>query len=137
MSAGQAPRAGDPISSINVTPLVDVVLVLLIVLMVTSNYLASKSIPLDLPKAATGDAVGKALFIAVEPGGGISIDGAPVDEIGLRSRVRAIRGADSEPRATIAAGGGTPYARVVHVIDLLRQEKVYRLAISIQPEEGR
>ena len=45
----------DLITDINVTPLVDIVLVLLIVLMVTSSYLVNKSINVELPKAATGE----------------------------------------------------------------------------------
>ncbi|HOU94146.1 MAG TPA: biopolymer transporter ExbD, partial [Polyangiaceae bacterium] len=44
-----------PITGINVTPLVDVVLVLLIILMVTAGYLVSRTIPVDLPKGATGE----------------------------------------------------------------------------------
>ena len=52
--AGSGSRGGEPIYGINVTPLVDVVLVLLIILMVTSSYAVSKSLPLRLPKASTG-----------------------------------------------------------------------------------
>jgi biopolymer transport protein ExbD len=43
------------ITSINVTPLVDITLVLLIILMITASYVASKAIPLDLPKGATAE----------------------------------------------------------------------------------
>jgi biopolymer transport protein ExbD len=136
MGASSTTRSGEPIHAINVTPLVDVVLVLLIVLMVTSNYLAAKTIPLDLPKASTGDGAPKALAVAVESDGRIFVDGSFVDEMGLRNRIRAAREADPDPRATVAAGGSTPYARVVHVIDILRQEKLSKLAINIQPEPG-
>jgi biopolymer transport protein ExbD len=127
-------RRTDPIASINVTPLVDVVLVLLIVLMVTSHYLASQSIPLDLPKAATGEAAPASLAVSILAGGTIFIDGNEVDDAALRRRVRAARAGNEDLRATIAAEGATAHARVVHVIDLLRQEKLVKFAINIEPE---
>ena len=134
MGAAQA-RSSGPISSINVTPLVDVVLVLLVVLMVTSNYLASKSIPMDLPKGATGDSVPKTLAIAILPAGTTFVDGTEVDETTLRDRVRIARTGNDDVRATIAADSATPHGRVVHVIDLLRQEKLVKFAINIDPED--
>jgi len=134
MGAAQA-RSNGPISSINVTPLVDVVLVLLVVLMVTSNYLASKSIPVDLPKGATGDAVPKTLAIAILSTGTTFVDGTEVDETTLRDRVRVARAGNDDLRATIAADSATPHGRVVHVIDLLRQEKLVKFAINIDPED--
>jgi len=134
MGAAQA-RSSGPISSINVTPLVDVVLVLLVVLMVTSNYLAQKSIPMDLPKGATGDSVPKTLAIAILPAGTTFVDGTEVDETTLRDRVRIARAGNDDLRATIAADSATPHGRVVHVIDVLRQEKLVKFAINIDPEE--
>ncbi len=57
------------ISGINVTPLVDVVLVLLVVMMVTATYIASKTIPVDLPKGATGRADGSGARLQHRQGG--------------------------------------------------------------------
>jgi biopolymer transport protein ExbD len=134
MGASHA-RSTGPITSINVTPLVDVVLVLLIVLMVTSHYLATKSIPLDLPKAATGDATPASLAVSILASGTMFVDGNEVDEDALRRAVRTARATNEDLRATIAADGATAHARVVHVIDLLRQEKLVKFAINIDPEQ--
>lgn len=122
------------ISGINITPLVDVVLVLLVVLMVTASYLASHAIPVDLPKAASGEAIDSVLGVSVTRDGAIFLDGQPSDERTFRARVRAAHGANEQVRAVIAADGGAAHRDVVRVIDLLRQERVTRFALNVDPE---
>ena len=73
------------IAIINVTPLVDVVLVLLIVLMVTAGYIVAKSIPVDLPKAQTGEPSGTTLAVSIDSSGALYLDAVRLDEDGLRS----------------------------------------------------
>jgi biopolymer transport protein ExbD len=122
------------ITGINVTPLVDVVLVLLVVLMVTAGYIVSKTIPMELPKGTTGETLGTTLAISVDLNGTTFLDAEPVGVDALRARVRRARAADRETRAVIAADGRTRHSNVVGVIDLLRQEGVTRFAINIEPE---
>jgi len=123
------------ISGINVTPLVDVVLVLLVVLMVTATYIASRTIPVDLPKGATGEATNVVLAITVDPDGGLFLDGTRVLEPELRARVQQARDRDPELRAVIAADASSRHGSVVKVIDLLRQERVNRFAINVEPQD--
>jgi biopolymer transport protein ExbD len=134
MSAGNQ-RRGEMITGINVTPLVDVVLVLIVILMVTSAYIASQTIPLDLPKGATGASQTTTLAISIDASGVLYFDGEVVAEAELRRRVGAARGEDPDARAVIAADGDTSHRRVVHVIDLLRRERVTKYAIQVQPED--
>ena len=122
------------ISGINITPLVDVVLVLLVVLMVTASYLASHSIPVDLPKGATGEATNTVLGVSVTRDGAMFLDGQRVDDREFRQRVLSAHQADGEVRAVIAADGSAAHRSVVHVIDLLRQERVTRFALDVDPE---
>jgi biopolymer transport protein ExbD len=61
----------------------------------------------------------------------------PTDEAGLRRGIIAVRATQHEPQAIIAADGRTPHARVVHVIDVLRQEQVTKFAINVDPEGER
>src|SRR5262245_42319154 len=109
--ASAANGAGDDelITGINVTPLVDVTLVLL----VTAGYVAPRGLPLDLPKAATAEAVPRTLTISVARDGATYLDGAPVEREALRARVRAAARADPEIRAIIAADGRASHADVV------------------------
>lgn len=126
------------ITAINVTPLVDVVLVLLIILMVTASYIVSKSIPLDLPNAASADgAPPRALAISIDREGHLFVDAEATDDAGLRTRARALVGevGEAEARATIAADTGTSHGNVVHVMDLLRREHVTHFAINVSPED--
>lgn len=126
------------ISGINVTPLVDVVLVLLVVLMVTATYLASRTIPVDLPKAATGEPTGVTLAITIDEQGRTFLDGASASPARLREAVRRARAGTPDVRAVIAADSGVRHGRVVGVIDLLREERVHRFAINVDaPEPGR
>lgn len=123
------------ISGINVTPLVDVVLVLLVVLMVTATYIASRTIPVDLPKGATGEATNVVLAITVDAAGELYLDGVRAPEAELRAKVKDARSRDPEVRAVIAADASSRHGNVVKVIDLLRQERVNRFAINVQPHD--
>ena len=132
-----APQGGDDdlITAINVTPLVDIVLVLLIILMVTANYLASKTIPVDLPKSATGESTNTALAVTIDAEGKLFLDAESVDEATLRQRIAAAYRQNHDVRVVIAAAGSIQHAKVVRIIDLLRQENVTKFAINVKPEE--
>jgi biopolymer transport protein ExbD len=123
------------ISGINVTPLVDVVLVLLVILMVTAGYIVSQAIPVDLPAGATGQATPSALSISIDAKGRRYLDGAPVSEERLREKLRQARQRNRDLRAIIAADGAVPHRDVVRVVDLLRQEGLYQFAFNIRPED--
>jgi biopolymer transport protein TolR len=125
----------EAITGINVTPLVDVVLVLLVVLMVTATYLASRSIPVDLPTGKTGEATTAPLTVSLTKAGQLYVDGAPATEGELRQKLVQARQRDPELRAVIAADGAVPHRRVIGVIDLLRQEHVERFAINVDADD--
>src|SRR3954454_11057807 len=102
MASQSNDSSDEMISGINVTPLVDVVLVLLVVLMVTASYLASHAIPVDLPKGATGEATTSVLGVSVTREGAMFLDGVRVDDETFRAHVRRARSADHDVRAVIA-----------------------------------
>jgi biopolymer transport protein ExbD len=138
MAASNGGGDEEIIASINVTPLVDVVLVLLIILMVTASYVAEKdSIPMELPKAATGDnsTVPSTLSVSIDKDGRLYLDAQELTVDQMRSRVREAYNKDKETRAVIAADGRVSHSEVVKVIDLLRQEKVTKFAINVRPED--
>jgi biopolymer transport protein ExbD len=125
----------ETIAGINVTPLVDVVLVLLVVLMVTATYIASRAIPVDLPRAASGEASTAPLAISVDRDGKLFLDGSPLAEAEIRQQLRSRRAQTKDLRAVIAADGSVPHRTVVRVIDLLRQENITRFAINVNPTD--
>ena len=133
--AAQAASDDEMITGINVTPLVDITLVLLVILMVTASYVVSRAIPVELPKGATGEVTPTTLTVSIDRDGKTFLDADPIAEPALRARIKAAHDADPETRAVIAADGRTSHSNVIHVIDLLRRENVTRFAINVDPED--
>ena len=133
--AAAAHNDDDMITGINVTPLVDITLVLLVVLMVTASYVASRAIPMELPRGATGEAISPTLSVSIDKDGQTFLDAVPIAEPALRTRIKTAHDADPETRAVIAADGRVPHAKVVHIIDLLRRENVTKFSINVDPED--
>ena len=80
-----------PITDINVTPLVDITLVLLVVMMITASYVAAKTIPMELPRSATGEATPVVLAVSITADGHLFLDAASIDEAGLRQTQATLR----------------------------------------------
>ena len=131
--AGTASRQpNQAITGINMTPLVDITLVLLIIFMVTAKLVVSRAIPMDLPRAATGGEVQQVFSVALLADGTMSIDGVPTsrDEDTLQ-RARQALARHRELRAVVQADGAVPHRRVMHALDVLRQAGIAHIAFSI------
>lgn len=125
----------DMITGINVTPLVDVVLVLLIILMVTASYIVSKAIPMELPNAATGETSDAPLAISIDKDARLYLDGDAVSEPDLERAASKASEKNPNARAMIAADGAAQHRNVVRVIDLLRRSGVGKFAINVNPHD--
>lgn len=122
------------ISDINVTPFVDVALVLLIIFMVTATYIVARSIPVDLPQAGTGEDVVTTFAVTLTVDGSTYLDGKRIDDAGLRSKIGSARSKNADVRIVIAADKKVEHGRVVHIIDIVRKEGVSKFAINIDAE---
>jgi biopolymer transport protein ExbD len=123
------------ITGINVTPMVDVVLVLLIIFMVTATYIVREAIEVDLPRAANaGEAVGTTLAVVLTRDGAIYLDGVPRTEAELAARARQAVAKDRDTRALISADRAAQHGAVVRVIDVVKGQGVSRFAINIEKE---
>jgi len=121
------------ITGINVTPLVDITLVLLIIFMVTATTIVRESIEIDLPRAANGgESVGVMLNVVLARDGKLYLDGVEIDEPALVQKVAAAVEKDRDARAIISADRASPYGRVVRVIDVIKGGGVARFAINIE-----
>ena len=135
--AGISNGGGDDelISGINITPLVDIVLVLLIIFMVTTTYIVRDAIEVDLPRAAhAGEATGSTLAVVLTRDGTIYVDGVKRTESELAARTREVVAKDRDARAIISADKGSLHGAVVRVIDVVKGEGVSRFAINIEKE---
>jgi biopolymer transport protein ExbD len=135
--AGHASSSDEAITGINVTPLVDITLVLLIIFMVTASYIVKESIEVDLPRAATGgETVGETLSFAVDAKGALYLDGRPVERDAARAAVRAAVGRSADARALIGADRAVAHGEVVGLIDLVKGEGLAKFAIQIVHEDA-
>lgn len=126
-------QSGGAISAINVTPFVDVVLVLLVILMVTSTRLVKASIGVDLPRAASAaEAVDRTLNLVIEADGTLRLDGQVIDAPGLDQAVRRAVAQDPEVRAVISADRTAPYAAVIRGIDLAKGAGLSKFALDVE-----
>lgn len=136
MGAAESPGEGSDsnlMSSINVTPFVDVVLVLLVIFMVTAPLIAKDILNLKLPKTESGDGKSMStLGLSVNRQGQILLNGVPVSEEALRAEVQKAMKADKDTQAIIAADVETQYGNVVRVIDIVKASGLNRFAIQVE-----
>ena len=130
-----------PMAEINVTPMVDVMLVLLIIFMVTAPLLVA-GVPVDLPDSKAGalDQEVKPVQISLDPSGAIFIDDQPVTEQMLPVRLGEIAGASREeggPRVFLRADKALDYGRVMRVMGELNAAGLRKVAlVSVAGQEG-
>jgi biopolymer transport protein TolR len=125
---------GPAIVNVNVTPLVDITLVLLIIFMVTASYIVSPAIRVDLPKAASGGEQQRtSLGLTLTRDGVLYLNGAPSNDDALLRFIGGELPRNPDLQALIAADRSVPHGDVVHLIDVVRRAGVRRFAINVDP----
>ena len=123
-------------ASINVTPFVDVVLVLLVIFMITAPILVKDIIDIKLPKTNTGDGqLAQTLGVAVNRDGNILLNGVLTDDEGLKAAAAQALIINSDSQAIISGDVDVPYGRIVKVIDLLKTAGLEKFAVQIEQEK--
>lgn len=121
------------ITGINVTPLVDIMLVLLIVFMVTAKLVMSQAMPLDLPKAASAGAVSTVFTVSIDSAGNMNANGQPIhDSQALKRAAKSELSKAPDLRAVIAASKQTPHGNVMSVLDALRDVGLAKVAFAAE-----
>ena len=134
--AGAPQSNGGLIVGINVTPMVDIMLVLLIIFIVTARIIMTPAVPLDLPRATQSEEVQVILSLIVPTSGPILVNGQAAVDDGIILRLAGeVFARDHEVRAVISADGGVPHRQVVHLLDLLRRTGIVHVAFGALPEE--
>ena len=131
MASTQGRRSS--IVAINMTPMVDVVLVLLVIMMVAAMQVVSQSFKVELPKTATSDdAVPSLVSVTVTKERTFIFNDEPVDEPTLAKRLATAYQGNNDVSLVISADDGAAHGAVVHVIDLSKVAGITKFALSIE-----
>lgn len=127
-------RPGKPVSEINVTPLVDVMLVLLIVFMVSAPMM-KEGMKVDLPEAEARalQAQDQDLTITINQDKTLDINGSPIDLARLDVILEQIREQRGVESVYLQADKSIPYGYVVEVMSLIRSTGLTKIGLVTQP----
>ena len=121
------------ITEINVTPMVDVVLVLLVIMMVSATYIVSQSLKVELPKATNGaDSVQSLAAVTIAKGGGVYYNQKPITEAELGPKLHEAHATNPDVNLIVTADKEVPHGQVVHVIDVARGQGIFKFAINVE-----
>lgn len=134
MAGGASDDDDGMISGINVTPLVDVTLVLLIIFMVTARIIVSQGMPMDLPKSASGEALQTVFAVELTADGKTRVDSeVAADDEAIIPLAKKAKAKNKDLRAVIRADKKVEHGRVIHVLDLLRRSGIAKIAFAVTP----
>jgi biopolymer transport protein ExbD len=126
---------GDPsevIADINITPFVDIILVVLIIFMVTATAIVKQSIKVELPEASTAEGTpDDSIGVTITQTGQLLLDGEPTTVDGLQTRLRTDKAAGKDVVVLISADKMTAHGRVTWLIDLVQHEHIGKFAINV------
>ena len=131
-------RSTETISQINVTPLVDVMLVLLVIFMVTAPIL-QQGIPVNLPKVRAGALTGaeEQLVVTVTARGRVALNDVVMKTPQLHEKLRAIVREQPDRKVFLRADADVPYGEVMTVMAAIQEAGVQRLGMVTEPPAGR
>jgi len=121
-------RGEPPMSDINMTPLIDVMLVLVVIFLITAPLLAS-AIRLDLPRsdAATASDAAPSVLVVVDRSGQVFLDDKPVSTADLASRLARLASQNPDTEVQLRADAAVPYGRVVEVLGVAQKAGLGRI----------
>jgi biopolymer transport protein ExbD len=134
MASVSSVRGGrQPIVGVNVTPLVDVVLVLLIIMMVSATYIVSQSLKVELPKTASSDdTVSKTYVVTITKDGKYLFNDRAIAKESLAAELRNAQKSAKDLSLVITADQNALHGQVVNVIDLAKVEGITKFAINVE-----
>jgi biopolymer transport protein ExbD len=131
INVGRGGRA--PIVGINVTPFVDIALVLLVIMMVSATYIVSQSLKVDLPKSASSDeTVARTYAVTIAADGSLRWNDRPVSEEELSAELKSAKNSGDTVTLVISADEKAQHGKVVHVIDKAKLAGISKFAINVE-----
>ncbi|NML16306.1 ExbD/TolR family protein [Azohydromonas caseinilytica] len=132
----ESKKPAKPMSDINMTPLIDVMLVLLVIFMIAAPLMTS-SLRLDLPQAeGTPSEAQDAISLALDAQGQRYLDEQPVDEAALKERLAQAARRNPQTEVQLRADRGVPYGRVAELLALLQEVGLTRIGFITEPPQA-
>jgi len=129
-------RGRGAIVGINVTPMVDIVLVLLIIMMVSATYIVSQSLKVELPKTSSSDeTVSRTHVVTISKDGEYFFNDKATKKSELPSLLRAAKTENQNMNLVITADEQARHGSVVGVIDLAKVEGITKFAINVEAKQ--
>ncbi|MBK7544447.1 MAG: biopolymer transporter ExbD [Elusimicrobia bacterium] len=125
------------ITGINVTPLVDVVLVLLIIFMATAPLIARRAVAINVPRAATGERATAALRVSYAADRTLLLEKTAFTLVALAAELKSRRQLEPELNLAVAADAGLPYEAVMELLDTIRGAGVKKVALEVASKPTR
>jgi biopolymer transport protein ExbD len=131
-----APHLGveeDEIGYINITPMVDVLLVLLVIFMVTANFLKKESVNINLPKISASDPnVAQSIQVALTRDGKLMMEGMDISEENLVVKLSRESKYRPNMRVTLSADERLAYGSIARIMGFIRKSGITRIALSVK-----
>jgi biopolymer transport protein ExbD len=138
VGAAKGRRRGGAITGINVTPMVDIMLVLLVIMMVSSIYIVSRALKVELPKSASSDESSQSpLTVTLTKDDQVFLNGELVKggDTELTARFQRAKAGNPDTNLVVSADGKALHGWVVHIVDLAKQQGIVKFAINVQSEQ--
>ncbi|GBF50891.1 ExbD-like biopolymer transport protein [Leptospira ryugenii] len=129
----QSSSQEEEIGSINITPMVDVILVLLVIFMVTANFLKKESININLPKVQAADPnIAESIQVAITKNGAVLLEGKDIQIPALMRDLERKAKLKPNMRLTLSADESLPYGKITELMGLIRKAGVTKIALSVK-----
>ena len=127
----------EPMAEINMIPLIDIALTLLIIMMVSTSFIRKPGVSLKLPETVTREGAqetSKDLIISILANGNIAVDGKVQNENEIKSRLFALAKQNKEARILLRGDRKVLYERMMEVMDMVRQAGLTRVVLPTDPK---
>ena len=125
-------------ATINMTPLVDITMVLLIIFMVTATFVKDPVVPIELPSAANAeDALVDTFSLVLDEEGTLHVNGKEISHEDARNLLEAAYAKNPDVQAVVAADGAVPHREVVRLIDLVKSAGITKFAMGVRTEHSK
>jgi biopolymer transport protein TolR len=125
----------EPITQINVVPLVDIMLVLLIIFMLTASFISTPSVPVHLPKSYTSDpSLPRSFSVVLNAKDEVFYQGKKIEKSELTRELKESAVMNPELRVVLSADDSVTHGKVIELLDMVRQAGVTQVALGVEKQ---